>query len=549
MIVGVLLSLIFKKVSYVKKLPLGIQSFKEIASQDYIYIDKTQYIYQLLNDARYYFLSRPRRFGKSLLLDTINAVFEGDKHLFKGLRIYDSDYNFESHPVLKLDLSNISNESPDALKESLLSALKKRVRIEKLDIDERIPSDLFKHLIEDLYIKYGRTVVVLIDEYDKPILDHLGNIKVAEANRQILRSFYGILKSMDSYLRFVFITGVSKFIKTSIFSELNNLADITLTKKYANICGVATDDFNQYFCEHINYLSGLDDFKPIENIHERILSWYDGYSWDGRTKVLNPFSLLNFFMQERFSSFWYSSGTPKFLMDIIKNNPGAYMNLKNLEITELTLDTADINQISIEPLLFQTGYLTIKKVITTDAAPVYLLDLPNFEVREAFNLHVIASLTESGDVRTGQAQIAIKKALQNGDLQKIRDILKSLFASIPYQLHIDREAYYHSIFYAVMNILGFDIDVETSVSKGRIDAVLMLNDKIYIMEFKYADCTPDLVEDKKKAVVDDLLTKAMDQIKKREYAAKYIGSGKIVYLAAFVFSGRDEIEMEVQFIK
>jgi len=311
------------RVIIMKKLPLGIQNFREIIKDDYFYVDKTQYIYSLLNDASYYFLSRPRRFGKSLLLDTISEVFKGEKQLFEGLWIFDSDYVFTKYPVIRLDMSNISNENPGILKESLSAALKKRANEEELDVQDEISSDLFKHLIEDLYKKYDQRVVVLIDEYDKPILDHLGNLKVAEANRQILRGFYGILKSMDPYLRFVLITGVSKFIKTSIFSELNNLLDITLTKKYSNICGVTIDDFDQYFRDHIEYLSALNDFKAIDNIRDRILAWYDGYSWDGKTKVLNPFSLLSFFKQERFSSFWYASGTPKFLMDLIKKNPGA----------------------------------------------------------------------------------------------------------------------------------------------------------------------------------------------------------------------------------
>ena len=536
------------RVIIMKKLPLGIQNFREIIKDDYFYVDKTQYIYSLLNDASYYFLSRPRRFGKSLLLDTISEVFKGEKQLFEGLWIFDSDYVFTKYPVIRLDMSNISNENPGILKESLSAALKKRANEEELDVQDEISSDLFKHLIEDLYKKYDQRVVVLIDEYDKPILDHLGNLKVAEANRQILRGFYGILKSMDPYLRFVLITGVSKFIKTSIFSELNNLLDITLTKKYSNICGVTIDDFDQYFRDYIEYLSALDDFKAIDNMRDRILAWYDGYSWDGKTKVLNPFSLLSFFMQERFSSFWYASGTPKFLMDLIKKNPGAYMNLKNLEITELMLDSADIERITIEPLLFQTGYLTVKEIIPTGGAPIYLLDIPNFEVREAFNLHVISTLTESDEVRAGQAQIEIKRALQNADLQKMLGMLRRLFASIPYQLHIDREAYYHSIFYAVMSVLGFDMDVEVSVSKGRVDAVLELDDKVYIMEFKYKDCGPGHSGEEKQVIFEEVLIKAMEQIKAKEYHAKHIGGGKTVYLAAFAFLGRDEIEMGVEVI-
>ena len=482
------------------------------------------------------------------MLDTIGEVFEGEKQLFEGLWIHDSDYEFVKHPVIKLDMSNISNETPGIFKISLLAALKKRVLNEKLDITDEIPSDLFKHLIEELHKKYGRGVVVLIDEYDKPILDHLGNYEIAEANRQILKGFYGILKSMDPYLRLVFITGVSKFTKTSIFSDLNNLLDITLDKKYSNICGITISEFDKYFNGYIEHLSMIDDFKHIENLRDKVLDWYDGYSWDGNTRVLNPYSLLGFFIQEKFSSYWFASGTPKFLMDLIKNNPGVYTKLKNLEITELMLDSSDIDKISIELMLFQTGYLTVKKVISTSRAPIFALDMPNYEIKEAFNLYIIAALTENNEVRAGQAQIEIINALQNGDMQKMRNILKSLFASIPYQLHINREAYYHSIIYAIMNILGFDIDAEVSVSNGRVDAVLILDDMVYVMEFKYKECASDLDDAEKQEIFNNTLKEAMDQIKDRGYHVKYINSDKAVYLTAFAFLGRDDIEMEVSLI-
>jgi len=263
---------------------------------EYVYVDKTRYIYDLINNASYYFLSRPRRFGKSLLIDTISEALSGNKELFRGLWLYDSDYDFEKHPVLRLDMSNISNETPENLKGSLSSALNKRIKEEGFDISSEIASDLFRDLIEALYKKYNRRVAVLIDEYDKPILDHLEDIETAEANRKVLKGFYGILKSMDPYLRLTFITGVSKFTKTSIFSELNNLMDITLTEDYANICGVTADELDKYFGGHIQNMSEMNKFRHIDNMRDEILAWYDGYSWDGGVRVINPFSLLSFFM-------------------------------------------------------------------------------------------------------------------------------------------------------------------------------------------------------------------------------------------------------------
>ena len=604
---------------HMKKLPLGIQNFKEIMDGGYIYADKTKYIYDLINSAKYYFLSRPRRFGKSLLLDTIGEVFNGDRELFKGLWIYDSGYDFVRHPVLRLDMSNISNKTPDILEKSLLSALTNRIKEEDLDIYDTIPSDMFKHVIEALYRKYNQKIVVLIDEYDKPILDHLTDVKAAEANSMVIKGFYGILKSMDRFLKFTMITGVSKFTKTSIFSELNNLLDITMMEQYANICGFEVENLEIYFGEHIRALpdymkppniggsgkegagdgnggdsggnvsrsdggddsrAGGDENNVGGNINRgvggsnnkngsadigdgnggnvsrsgggdsgggwlnAILSWYDGYSWDGRTRVINPFSLLSFFMHKKIGSFWYSSGSPKFLIDLMKKSPEIYVNLRNMEITESMLDSAEFDKIAPEPLLFQTGYLTVKEVQSDSwSPPVYVLDIPNLEVRDAFSLHVISDFTESGQVRAGKAKIEILKALRDNDMQKILEILRGLFASIPYELHIDKEAYYHSIFYAVMTVLGFDIDAEVSTSKGRVDAVLEQSDKVYIIEFKYKDSNPALTEAEKLNIADAALNEGMIQIKNRGYHKKYTGSGKIVHLAVFVFLGRDDVYM------
>jgi hypothetical protein len=306
---------------------------------------------------------------------------------------------------------------------------------------------------------------------------------------------------------------------------------------------MSADDLDAYFGEHMTGLTAYEDFLQYENLRDEILAWYDGYSWDGETRVLNPFSLLSLFMHKRFSCFWYASGSPKFLIDLLGKKPESYVNLKRLAITELMLDSIELEKLSIEPLLFQTGYLTIKEVMWTKGAPVYLLEMPNNEVREAFNLQLIASFTENGQVRAGQARMEIGAALLSNDLHRMTDLLRSLFASIPYELHIDREAYYHSIFYAVMTVLGFDMDVELSVSKGRVDAVLELGDMVYVMEFKYKDCKPGENEATKHIAFEAALDEGMAQIKDRGYHIKYMASGKAIILAVFAFLGRDDIEM------
>ena len=528
-----------------KKLPVGIQNFSEIIEGGYVYADKTQYVHRLLNDAKYYFLSRPRRFGKSLLLDTIAEAFGGDKELFKGLYIYDSDHSFEKHPVLRFDMSNIANDKPEILRGSLVTELRKRAEYEDLDVLGDVPSDIFKSMIEALHNKYNKKVVVLIDEYDKPILDRLSSIETAEANRDVLRGFYGILKSMDQHLRFTFITGITKFTKTSVFSGLNNLRDITMSREYANICGIGTEDLSRYFGEHINGLASHDEFLRHNDIHGEILAWYDGYSWDGKNRVINPFSLLSFFADKRFSSFWYASGTPKFLIDLIKEKPKGYTGLKNLEMGEWSLDTFDIQRIEAEPLLFQTGYLTVKEVLPDTVPSLYLLDIPNFEVRMAFNLHILAEFTESGASTAESAYHRIKKSLKTGDLTIMLETMRALFASIPYQLHIKKEAYYHSIFHAIISLYGFDVLAEVSVAGGRVDAVLELEDNAYIIEFKYVDCPPEITADEKRALFDRALHDGMKQINEKGYANKFEGCGKKVHKAVFAFLGKDDIEMIV----
>jgi hypothetical protein len=441
-------------------------------------------------------------------------------------------------------MSKIQNKTPEILENSLSFYLKICYAEENFEY-EGGAADSFMKLILLLYGKYKQRVVVLIDEYDKPILDHIDDIETANKNREALRGFYGILKSMDAYLRMVFITGVTKFTKTSIFSGLNNLLDITMAKAYAGVCGIPTECLGEYFGEHIAKLEQNKNFEQYDDIAGEILAWYDGYSWDGVTRLLNPFSLLNFFIDRKFNGYWYATGTPKFLIEMIKKKPETYPALKNLKIAEKMLDTFEIDSIEIEPLLFRTGYLTVKNVLRTRGSPIYVLDIPNHEVREAFSHQIVAALTYSGEVQANRAQIEITEALETGDLVKMLDMMRALFASIPYQLHIPKEAYYHSIFLAMLTLLGFDVYAEVSTSRGRIDAILEIDEKVYIMEFKYRECAPEASDEQKQKLIKDTLDEAMGQIDEKGYAERYLGSGKTVHKAAFAFLGRDDIEMRV----
>ena len=292
----------------------------------------------------------------------------------------------------------------------------------------------------------------------------------------------------------------------------------------------------------------LDDFKHYASVHDEILAWYDGYSWDGESRLINPYSLLSFFMAKEFSGFWYASGTPKFLMDLMKKKPFGYIDFDHIEMGEWDMDAFDIDNIDVVPLMFQTGYLTIKAVLDDMDPAVYSLSLPNFEVRQAFSLHLLAEFTENSASFARSAYMQISNALKAGDFKQMLITLKALFASIPYELHISREAYYHSIFYAVMSLLGFDVEAEVSTAHGSIDAVLELEDKAYVMEFKYRGCPPDALEEDKRKLFEEALEEGMAQIKGKGYADKFIGSSKTVYLAAFAFLGRDDIDMRAEML-
>ena len=529
-----------------KKLPLGIQNIKEIIEGNYVYIDKTQYIYDLINSAKYYFLSRPRRFGKSLLLDTIGEVFLGNKELFKGLWIYDSDYDFAEYPIVRLDMIGIANDTPEILNKAIMSYLKHYYEKEGFNFNESSSAEVFRNLIFYLNQKYNKKVVVLIDEYDHPILNRLSNKELATANQGVIRDVYGVLKSMDAYLKFVFLTGVSKFARTAVFSGLNQLRDITMAEDYAGICGVPVKDLDKYFGEHIDNLIKLNRFKD-NDIREKILKWYDGYSWDAKTKMLNPWALLYFFFEKQFENFWYITGSPKFLIDLILKSPERYLYLKNLVLDKKDLDAFNIEMMPIESILFQTGYLTIVDIIENKGAGRnYVLDMPNFEVKDALNQHVMTALVHSDDVLTGNTKRQIRKALQEGDLNSVLDLLRSLFASIPYELHIRAEAYYHTVFYVVMTVLGFNIKTEVSTARGRIDAVLETNDHIYIFEFKYVNTDKNITPEESGEKIKEATTAGLTQIKERGYHEPYINSGKQIHLAAFAFLGRDNIGMETE---
>jgi hypothetical protein len=492
-----------------KKLPIGIQTFSKIIEDDYIYIDKTKEALEVIENYSYAFLSRPRRFGKSLFLDTLHNIFEGKKEYFKDLYIYDKwDWDI-TYPVIKISFAG-DLRSSDGLKKVILNILKtnqRRLNVECEEIDEF--GICFKELIENTYQKYNQRVVVLIDEYDKAILDNLDQMEVASENREIIKGFYTILKESDEYIKFVFLTGVSKFSKASIFSGLNMLEDISLVPKFGNICGYTQANIENEFKEY------------LENIDlEKVRQWYNGYNFL-KDPLYNPFDLLKFIKYDfKFSNYWFATGTPTFLIKLIEKNNYFLPKLSNLVVGESILDSFDIENINLEVILYQSGYLTIDKMQLTPFETIeYKLKLPNKEVKQSLNDVIINYITNN---QLPNSKTDIYLSLLNQDLELFKNSFISIFASIPYNNFTNNniqnyEGFYASVVYVYLQSLGLDIIGEDVTNLGRIDLTVKINNLIYIIEFKVGD------ED------------ALSQIKAKKYHEKYFSEKKDIYLVGINF--------------
>jgi hypothetical protein len=508
-----------------KKLPIGIQDFEDLIRNDYVYIDKTAYLFHLLESGgKYIFLSRPRRFGKSLLLSTIKALMEGRKELFEGLYIYDK-INWESYPVILLDMGSLVSSSTDGLELSLAEELKLQARIQGVSLTTTThPVSMFKELIITLHKKNGKQVVLLIDEYDKPILDAIGDPQRAGQMREFLRNFYTVIKTISPYLRLTVLTGVSKISQVSIFSGLNNLNDITMDKRYAGICGYTQKELESCFDGYIDQLAEHGQ-ATREQILEKIREWYDGYSWDGKTFVYNPFSVLLLMDKNQFAPHWFATGTPTFLLKLMqeRNDLSPVLKEEMIQYVGFT-DQQSLEKLDLIPLLFQTGYLTVKSI---DNDEVYHLVIPNLEVRAALTQSLLAYATgESGsEVRLFARYIYDHFA--QGNVEGAIERLRTLFAGITYTAHVPYEAHYHALFQLTMKLIGIHHQAEVLTDKGRIDSVLQFQDRIYVIELKYAHDEQGLNQ-----ALDD----ALRQIKEKGYHEPYREPGKPLHLVAIAFT-------------
>lgn len=505
-----------------KQLPVDVSSFKMMIENKYLYIDKTQYIYRLVTEGRLYFLSRPRRFGKSLLLSTLKELFLGNRELFKGLWIDTSDYQWQEHPVIHLDFSTLAKSNPEELKESLLWELK--MIAQYYDVNVTLVPNLtstLSHLIKELAKK--NKVVILIDEYDKPILDTLVNVERATLIRDTLKTIYDVLKGVDEHIRAIFITGVTRFSRTSIFSGLNNLIDLTLSEKAAVLLGYTDEEMVTYFSEYIEVIAQKQQVTT-QSIRDSLKLWYNGYRFSELpVKVYNPFSVLYYFYTHKLKNYWFASGTPSFLINLIKNQYYELEDMKAVEFKPEYVETFELNHIPLDTILFQAGYLTIAEYNHTNDK--ITLDYPNYEVKDSFVRYLVSILSYTTQKSLDTEVTSLIKTLDMHELEKFCSIVQTLFAHIPYSLHINQERYYHSLFQFLMTLISLEAHSEMLTNIGRIDIVIIMHNFIYIFELKY-NKEPE---------------SALQQIIDKKYYERYAMLNKQVVLVGLSFIMRDNV--------
>ena len=496
-----------------RRLPIG--TFRKLREQNCYYVDKTPYIQRLLDEGTHYFLSRPRRFGKSLFLDTLKELFEGSEELFAGLHIHAGHDWSQRHPVVRLSFGGGSFTGPDVLEANVMEQLAACERRLGVVPEYLTAAGRFGYLLEALHRQTGQRVAVLVDEYDKPILDMLEEREVARANRDYLRGLYGVIKDNDAHVRFTFLTGISKFSKVNLFSQLNNLTDITLDPAYSSICGYTEDDLDAVFAPE---LAGLD--------REQVREWYNGYSWRGADKVYNPFDVLLLLRRHEFEAHWFETGTPAFLVDTLFKRRVSTVSVGDMVSTGELLSAFDVHHIGTEALLFQTGYLTITGEERLGGKALYRLGYPNREVRQGLNEHLLRHLVQDSDRQTANS-IRLARLLEAHDCGGLKTLFHAFFASIPYQWytnnHIaDYEGFYASVFYSYFAALGYDVALEESSSHGRLDMAVRTAGHVYLFEFKVAEMAPP--------------GSALAQLQERRYADKYRATGEPIHLIGVEFS-------------
>ncbi|MDZ7879675.1 MAG: AAA family ATPase [Saprospiraceae bacterium] len=485
-----------------KILPIGMQSLAKIRYKNAIYVDKTKLIYELVTGGAIYFLSRPRRFGKSLVISVLKELYLGNKSLFEDLWIYDKWDWSKTSPVIHISFDE-TNYDDAGLDEAISFELKEHADKYGIELSATHYKMQFKELLKKLNAKHGK-VVLLIDEYDKPIIDYLEKegMETALKNQKVMKQFYSVLKNSDDLMELIFITGVSKFSKVSLFSDLNNPSDITLNKKYSTLCGYTQEELEFYFDAYLIQISEKLNLTR-EALLEHIKVWYNGYSWDGINRVYNPFGTLNFLDNEEFQNFWFATGSPNFLIKQMKIQ--TIFNVENVSVNTTQLEKYNIENITLIPLLFQTGYLTVKEKNTMTGDMI--LDYPNKEVRESMYQFLIDDLSYNPHrTHTGMTIKDLQQALVSKNLAKARDIINALLAALPYEAYKNQsEGFYHGLLHLIFSYLGMFIQSEPHLSHGRADVIVETLTDVFIFEFKFNKTAQE----------------AITQIKNNAYADKY----------------------------
>ena len=496
-----------------RKLPLGIQTFRNIREDGFYYVDKTAYAHRLVEEGKHYFLSRPRRFGKSLFVDTLKELFEGNEPLFRGLAVHDRwDWSVR-RPVIRLDFAGGAYTTREGVHHRIAAQLDAIESAAGISPRFQTAPERFDYLIRALREASGRRVVVLVDEYDKPILDALDDPELARANRDFLRAFYGTVKAADAHLRFSFFTGVSKFTGVSLFSGLNNLTDITLEPPFSAVCGYTERDLDEVFAPE---LPGLD--------RGRIREWYHGYHWLGTERMYNPYAILLLFRKRVFRAHWFGTATPRFLIETLRRRGILSLDLDGMTGDDELLSAFDVEAMEPQALLFQTGYLTIAGQTHADYGPVYRLGYPNREVRQSLNQSLLRAMAPSGN---GPAGGRLPELLAENDFRGVEALLRAFFDGIPYEWHTRNEiaryeGYYAAVCYSHFAAAGLDVVVEESSSRGRADLVVRFERQVFLFEIK--------------VVERDAAGSALAQLRERGYAAKYRAAGRPVHLIGIEFS-------------
>ncbi|MEN3015692.1 MAG: AAA family ATPase [bacterium] len=496
-----------------KKLPIGISSFEEIRTGNYYYIDKTYFVKKLIDQGKYYFLSRPRRFGKSLFLDTIKCAFEGKKELFQGLFL-ERNWDWKnSYPTIRFSFDTTFKNTND-LEDFIKSLQQYWANYYNIQINSNNVAFRNLLLVENVYKKTNKQLVVLVDEYDKPILDHIENPQIAAEIRETLKGFYQTIKPLDKYLKFVFITGISKFAKVSLFSGLNQLNDISLDKEYSAVCGYTEEEL-------ISIFGNLIEEGELELVRQ----WYNGYNWLGEN-VYNPFDVLLYLQKRDFRSYWFETGTPAFLIKILQQKQFYIPQLEKIISSEDLMNAFDIEYIEPEALLFQTGYLTIKDSFTKNQQTFFTLSYPNYEVKVSLNSKIASLFTKSASVKQ-RLVLQLIDIFDNSNMELLPAFLNNLFAQIPFQWYTQTyqyEAFYCTVFYIFLVVTGLNVIAEDTSSTGNIDLTVLHQNTAYIFEFKVDKGQP------------------IEQIQSKQYFNKYLHYDKVFAIGIVVDSSSKTVK-------